>query len=318
MSLPTQKNLNNVVTHAGRVGVLMGGASAEREVSIRSGNAIVAALSQRGVAATALDWDGSSAMPLEDNFDRYLIAVHGRGGEDGHIQAALDLASVPYTGSGVLGCALAMDKSRAKMVWIGAGLPTPDFEWIHPTSDVREISQSIGFPLVVKPACEGSSFGISIVRSEDEFGAAVLRAREFDANVIAERFVTGSEYTVGILGAVALPIIRIETPREFYDYDAKYASDDTRYICPCGLPETTQELVSDLALQAFAVLDGAGWGRVDFICDGEGQPWLIELNTVPGMTDHSLVPMAAAHAGLSFGDLVLAVLATSMSADVIQ
>lgn len=305
--------LDAAARDAGRVGVLMGGISGEREVSLKSGAAVTAALRAAGVDATALDWQGT----LDDllryrDFDRFFIALHGRGGEDGQVQAALELLGKPYTGTGVTGCALAMDKYRAKLAWLGAGLPTPDFRVVDEQSDVRELARALGLPFFVKPGREGSSLGVSKVKLADDFAAAVSAARAYDDLVIAERFVDGAEYTLSIVAGEALPIIRLETPHEFYDYSAKYLVDTTSYICPCGLPEADERAAAAIGLRAFQALDGRGWGRVDFMRGGDGRLWLIELNTVPGMTDHSLVPMAARQAGHSFEDLALAILAASM------
>lgn len=280
---------------------------------MRSGSQVVSALSAAGVEAVAVDWDGTlgGALVARD-FDRCFIALHGRGGEDGQIQAVLDLMDIPYTGTRVLGCALAMDKARAKLAWLGAGLPTPAFEVVDEQTDVDAMVARIGLPLVIKPVREGSSYGVSIVKRIDDVEAALKHARVFDAQVLAERYIDGAEYTLSIVADSALPMIKLETAREFYDYEAKYVSDDTRYICPCGLAPRTERDTAEIALRAFEVLDGRSWGRVDFMRDADGVMWLIELNTVPGMTDHSLVPMAALEAGLSFQDLVLAILASSM------
>jgi D-alanine-D-alanine ligase len=248
---------------------------------------------------------------IDNAFDRYFIALHGRGGEDGQIQAVLDLMGVPYTGTRVLGCSLAMDKIRAKFTLLGAGLPTPPFEIIGAPSDAGAVIEKLGLPLIVKPAREGSSFGVAKVRSHIEFDEAVGNARQFDDTVFAERWIEGRDYTLSIVGDTALPMIRVETPHEIYDYAAKYIDDTTRYFCPCGLSGDEEHVAADLALAAFEVLDGRGWGRVDFMRGDDGRMWLIELNTVPGMTDHSLVPMAARQAGMSFEELVISILASS-------
>ena len=313
MSAQSPERRRDLVDAVGRVCVLMGGRAGEREISLKSGRAIGAALLQAGVAAETVDWDGhlDSLAGLAE-FDRVFIAVHGRGGEDGQLQAALDLAGMPYTGSGVLGCALAMDKQRAKLAWLGAGLPTPAFMTVGATSDPQTIATNLGLPVFVKPSREGSSLGVTRAASAAEIGTAIEQALSFDPSVIAEAAVSGDEYTVGILGDAALPVIRLDTPREFYDYEAKYVADDTRYLCPCGLDSDTEQAVQALALEAFRVLDGRGWGRVDLMRDDEGRFWLIEMNTVPGMTDHSLVPMAAQHAGLDMAALTLEILALSL------
>ena len=301
------------IARAGRVGVLMGGVSAEREISLRSGAAVLAALRQAGIEAHGLDWNGrlDSAL-LESGFDRFFIALHGRGGEDGQLQAVLDLIGKPYTGSGVLGCALAMDKSRAKLTWLGAALPTPPFEMVDAGADTEAVLARLGTPVFVKPAREGSSIGISKVDNGEALAAAIAAARAYDESVIVERAVSGGEYTLSIVDGEAFPAIKLETSREFYDFQAKYVDDDTRYLCPCGLSTDAEAELAAIGLRAFEVLGARGWGRVDFMRDEAGNNWLIELNTVPGMTDHSLVPMAARAAGMSFEDLVIAILAASM------
>lgn len=298
--------------HAGRVAVLMGGESAEREVSLRSGNAVLNALRAQGIDAHGVDWR-ASRLPelLLDRPDRVFITLHGRGGEDGVLQGALQLAGIPYTGSGVLGCALSMDKIRAKQIWRAAGLPTPDFLIVDTRMDPTSVVARLGLPLMVKPAREGSSIGISLVTRAEELPAAVALAREFDPQVLLESYIRGGEYTVALVDDEVLPAIKLETPRAFYDYEAKYHSDTTRYLCPAGLSAEEEAALGMLARQAFTALDAAGWGRVDFMLDETGQPWLIELNAVPGMTDHSLVPMAAAQAGWSFEQLVQRILVSS-------
>ena len=312
MSAPSSKDFDEMVRDAGRVGVLMGGCSGEREVSLKSGAAVTAALCSAGVDATALDWAGTlDALLGCKGFDRYFIAVHGRGGEDGQVQAALDLMGVPYTGTRVAGCALAMDKYRSKLAWLGAGLPTPDFRVIDDKTNVQSVIAELGLPLIVKPGREGSSLGVTKVKLADDFGTAVSDARAYDDLVLAERFVDGGEYTLSIVAGQTLPMIGLETPHEIYDYAAKYLVDTTSYICPCGLSVADEAAAAALGLRAFKALDGSGWGRVDFMHDLQGRLWLIELNTVPGMTDHSLVPMAARQAGWSFEDLVVAILASS-------
>ena len=312
MTAHLQIELDKVAERAGRVGVLMGGSTGEREVSLKSGKAVLDALREAGVDAHGIDWDGSLNADFFDvAVDRYFIALHGRGGEDGQIQAVLDLMGIPYTGTRVLGCALAMDKSRAKLTLMGAGLPTPPFELVDEHTAASEIIDEFGLPLMMKPAREGSSLGAQKVTSEGEFNNAFQNARQFDERVLAERWIEGCDYTLSIVADTAFPIIRIETPHEIYDYDAKYVAETTRYICPCELPDQEERAAADLGLRAFEVLDGRGWGRVDFMRDEGGVMWVIELNTVPGMTDHSLVPMAASHAGMSFEELVLSILASS-------
>lgn len=297
----------------GRVALLMGGWSAERAVSLNSGNAVLEALRRLGVDVTPIDVDRDVVNVLrQGNFDRVFNMLHGRGGEDGVIQALLELMALPYTGSGVLGSAVAMDKLRSKYLWKGLALPTPDFVILEKAVDCETALDRLGLPLIVKPILEGSSVGISKVKHANEMQPAWEQARTFGP-VIAEKWITGGEYTAGILGEQVLPLIRLETPREFYDYEAKYLDNQTRYHCPCGLSSQLEESLQQLARRAFAALGADGWGRVDFMLDAAQQPWLIEANTVPGMTDHSLVPMAAKAAGIGFDELVLRILATSMT-----
>lgn len=294
----------------GKVAVLMGGHSAEREVSLKSGQAILAALLRQNVDAVGIDTAHNVITQLtKKSFDRAFIALHGRGGEDGTIQGFLELMGIPYTGSGVLASALAMDKYRTKQLWQGIGLPTPTSVLIEAHSDVNSIIEKVGLPLMVKPSLEGSSVGISKVNNVDELVSAVETASQFDCDVMAERYINGTEYTAAILHDTVLPLIRLETPREFYDFTAKYDDNDTSYICPCGLPKQQELELQQIAVQAFSSVGAKGWGRVDFLCDDNSKPWLIELNSVPGMTDHSLVPMAAKQAGISFDELVLRILA---------
>ncbi len=300
----------------GKIAVLMGGRSAERAISLESGGAVLEALLRQGIDAEGLEPDAQGLARLAGReFDRVFIALHGRGGEDGSIQGALETLGVPYTGSGVLASAVAMDKRLAKYVWLGAGLPTPPFVELDAGFDPDRVVEILGLPIMVKPAREGSSFGASKVVESTGLGPAYTLAASFDERVIAERWITGAEYTAGVLGGEALPLIRLETPRLFYDYEAKYHDDRTRYRCPAGLSEATERELQALALRAFRALDGHGWGRVDFLVDGEGRPWLIEVNTVPGMTGHSLVPMAAKVAGLSFDALVVRILETARIAN---
>lgn len=294
----------------GRVALVLGGWAAEREVSLSSGRMVLAALQSLGVDVTAVDPRDESLERLAA-FERAFIIVHGRGGEDGVLQGALELLGVPYTGTGVLGSALGMDKLRTKLVWRGAGLPTPEFVRLQADSDWEAIVASVGSPLMVKPSREGSSIGMAKVRTAAELQRAYEVAVGFDSQVIAEQWITGEEYTVAILGERALPVIRLETPRDFYDYEAKYRADSTRYHCPCGLPPAAEAELQRLALEAFGQVGGYGWGRVDIMRDAAGRAWLLEVNTVPGMTDHSLVPMAARAAGMSFEELVWQILLTS-------
>lgn len=293
----------------GKVAVLMGGLSAEREVSLRSGAAVLQALQQRGVDTHGVDVGRDIvSVLLQGQFDCAFIALHGRGGEDGVIQGMLQTLNIPYTGSGVLGSALSMDKLRSKQVWQAIGLPTPAFMRLGVDSDWAAVVENLGLPLAVKPVREGSSLGTTRVVTAAELEPAWQAAVAFDAEVMVEPWVLGEEYTVAILAGEALPVIRLETPREFYDYQAKYQADDTRYHCPCGLDADTERRLQYLALQAFNALGAAGWGRVDLLLDGQGDPWLLENNTVPGLTDHSLVPMAAKAAGIAFDELILRIL----------
>ena len=293
----------------GKVAVLFGGRSAEREISLKSGAAVLAALQKNGVDAHAFD---PAQRPLQqlldENFHRVFIALHGRYGEDGTVQGALELMNLPYTGSGVLASALAMDKWRTKLVWQAAALPVPAFEMITASTDFAAVAKKLGLPLFVKPANEGSSVGISKVKKVEDFRAAYDEAAQHDSLVMAESFMGGGEYTVAILGGRALPVIKIEPANEFYDYEAKYLRNDTRYLCPAGLSPAVEEEMQQLALKSFALVGGRGWGRVDFLLSTEGKPYLLEINTSPGMTDHSLVPMAARHVGMSFEQLVLKIL----------
>lgn len=297
----------------GRVAVLLGGRSAERSISLESGAAVLEALAAAGVDAQAFD---PAERPLAElaGFDRAFIALHGRYGEDGTVQGALELMGVPYTGSGVLASALSMDKWRSKLIWRAAGLPTPECELLGADSDGEAIAARLGLPLFVKPAAQGSSIGVSKVKRAEDLPAAYAAAADHDSVVLAERGIDGGEYSVPILDGRALPALAIEPAAEFYDYEAKYLRDDTRYRCPCGLEPQAEAALARLAVTAFELLGGRGWGRVDLMLDREGAPWLIEANTVPGMTSHSLVPMAARAAGMSFQELCLRILATSLPA----
>lgn len=293
----------------GKVAVLFGGRSAEREVSLKSGNAVLAALRRSGVDAHPFDPAVRELQALRDEgYERVFIALHGRFGEDGTVQGALELMGIPYTGSGVLASALAMDKWRTKLVWAAGGLPIPEYDLLTETSDLNSVAARLGLPLFVKPANEGSSVGVTKVKQAGELRAAYQEAAKHDTLVIAERFIGGGEYTATILGGEALPVIKIEPATEFYDYEAKYFRDDTRYLCPSGLPPEREAEMRRLALRGFELLGCRGWGRIDFLMDGNGKPYLLEANTAPGMTDHSLVPMAAREAGMSFDQLVLRIL----------
>jgi D-alanine-D-alanine ligase len=302
------------VTAFGKVAVLMGGDSAERAISLKSGTAVLEALQTRGVDAHGLDAGPDVLQRLEaENFDRAFVMLHGRGGEDGVIQGALERIGMPYTGSGVLGSALGMDKYRTKALWRGLGLPTPDSLLLEQSGDL-ETATELGFPLIIKPSREGSSIGMAKVEDLSQLRQAWEAARDFDTSVLAERWIVGREYTAALLQGQTLPMIRLETPHTFYDYEAKYHADTTRYHCPCGLPEAQESALQKLCLQAFEAVGAEGWGRVDLMLDEQQRPWLIEVNTVPGMTDHSLVPMSARVAGIDFDDLVLRILASSLEA----
>jgi len=297
----------------GKVAVLMGGRSAEREISLRSGQAVLDALQQRGVQALSLDAGGDDFVSQlgSGSFDRAFIVLHGRGGEDGVVQGLLESLGIPYTGSQVLGSALSMDKLRTKQVWAGAGLPTPTFTLLQREADLQAVP-ALGFPVMLKPAREGSSLGMTKVEQERDLKPAWREASRFDREVLAESWVYGVEYTAAIVADAALPLIRLETPREFYDYEAKYVADTTRYHCPCGLLADVETGLQDLAMRAFLAVGASGWGRVDFFLDAAQRPWLIEVNTVPGMTDHSLVPMAAQVYGWDMPELVWRILETSV------
>lgn len=302
------------VIEAGHVGVLMGGNSAEREISLETGAHVISCLKESGVNATPIDWNGK--LSLAENYmqyDRIFIATHGIGGEDGKIQSVLELLDIPYTGTKVLGCALAMDKIRAKLVWSGLDLSTPPFEVIDYDTDSTSLVKKIGLPLIVKPARGGSSFGITIVDDISQLVEAISYAKKFDSLVIAESYITGEEYTVSILLDEALPAIKIKTPRAFYDFEAKYRSESTEYICPCELQPEAEEMIQEIALEAFAALGGSGWGRIDFMKDEYGKFWLIEMNTVPGLTSHSLFPMSVHHSGKKITQAVLSILSSSMT-----
>lgn len=301
----------------GRVAVLMGGWSAEREVSLQSGTAVVNALRAGGVEAIAVDINRERLLMqlTQGRFDRCFIVVHGTGGEDGTLQAVLDLLDLPYTGTRVMGSALGMDKWRCKLVWQALGLPTVGGEVLKDDKDLASVVQRLGLPLFIKPSDEGSSVGVSLVKQAEEMPAAYVRAASCHGVVLAEPCMTGGDYTVAVVGEQALPAIRIVPATEFYDYAAKYTRNDTQYLCPCGLPESAERDMRDLALKAFSAIGGKGWGRVDFLLDEQGQPHLAEINTVPGMTDHSLVPMAARAEGMDMKQLVLRILEDTLPMD---
>ena len=294
----------------GKVAVLLGGDSAEREVSLMSGTGVLNALRAKGVDAHGFDPAERELIELKrEGFARCFIALHGRGGEDGTVQGALEVMGIPYTGSGVLGSAVALDKWRTKMIWLGGGLPTPRYRILGANDDWDAVARELGLPLIVKPANEGSTLGLTKVGAASRLPAAYeLAAKEYSDIALAESFVEGPEYTAGILGDTVLPLIRIEAPEGNYDYQHKYFSDETRYLCPCGLPAAKEEQLKALSLEAFALIGCGGWGRVDLMLDAAGSPWLLEVNTSPGMTGHSLVPMAARAVGVSYEDLCLRIL----------
>ena len=294
----------------GRVAVLFGGSSAEREISLEGGSAVLAALQRRSVDAHAFDPRERPIVELKQ-FDRCFIVLHGRGGEDGCIQGALEWLGVPYTGSGVLGSALGMDKIRTKQVWLSLGLPTPRYVRLAKGDDVHAAARSLGLPVIVKPSCEGSSVGVSRVFSEADLDAAVALAAAYPGELLMEQLVVGGEYTVGILGDIALPSIRIVPAGEYYDYHAKYQAEDTQYLCP-GLEGDAEAGIRALALAAFRAAGCSGWGRVDVMRDAAGNNYLLEVNTAPGMTSHSLVPKAAGQVGIGFEELCWRVLETSL------
>ena len=296
----------------GRVAVLMGGDSAEREISLLSGSAVLDSLLRSKVDATAIDFKSKDVFAdlLGSDFDRVLIMLHGRKGEDGKVQGALELMNIPYTGSGVLASALAMDKVRCKRLWQNLGLNTPAFTSSSSSSEWSSIINDLG-PVFVKPVKEGSSIGISKASNASELEKAFALALKYDNAVIAETFIDGPEYTVAILGDSVLPVVGMKAKNDFYDYDAKYFSDATSYFCPCDLSADEEKVLGELARNAYEAVGCYGWGRVDVMRDNEGDFWLLEVNTVPGMSDHSLVPMAAKQAGIGFDELVLEILASS-------
>jgi len=296
----------------GKVAVAMGGDAAEREISLVSGKAVLDALISKGIDAFGFDTKNESLEQLKElGVNRVFNIIHGRGGEDGLLQGALDMLKVPYTGSGVLGSALGMDKLRTKLCWSGSDIPTPAWYVLRTKTDVENCAKKLGFPVIVKPSLEGSSLGMAKANNIEELHVAHVNAADFNCDVIAEQWVEGKEYTVAILGKTALPMIKLQTPHDFYDYEAKYQANSTQYDCPCGLPVEKEQQLQTLALDAFQILGGSGWGRVDLMLDASGNPWFLEINTVPGMTSHSLVPMAAQQAGYNFETLVCKILETS-------
>jgi D-alanine-D-alanine ligase len=295
------------------VAVLYGGTAAERDVSLKSGRSCYEALLRSGVEAILIDTKNDWIAQLrEGNFKHSFIALHGPGGEDGTIQGALASLAVSYTGSGVLASALAMDKWRCKQLWRGLGLPTPLSVLLDAQSDWSAAMQALGARAIVKPAHEGSSLGMSVVDNAQQLQQAWRTAAQYDSLVFAEQWIEGGEYTIALLADEILPVIKLETDHGFYDFDAKYLANDTRYLIPCGLPADQEQALQQLALQAYQSLGCCGWGRVDVLQDSNGQFQLLEVNTIPGMTDHSLVPMAARAAGYDFDQLVLRILAVSL------
>jgi len=304
-----------LVSKLGRVAVIMGGNSAEREVSLKSGKEVLRGLQAAGINAFELDFQGDAkafinTLISDKKFDRVFLALHGRGGEDGTLQGLLDTLEIPYTGSGVMGSALAMDKTRSKYLWQGMNLPTPQFAYVEELKPelVTQLVSLIGFPLAVKPSREGSSIGVFKVNNQTQLEAAISTALKMDEQVLLEHWVEGSEYTIAILDGKPLPIIGLKTDHVFYDFEAKYESDNTQYLLPSGLSEEEEKSVGNLAERALSALGCTGWGRVDVMRDSKGRFWLLEVNTIPGMTDHSLVPMAAEAAGISFEELVVSIL----------
>ncbi len=298
----------------GKVAVLMGGTAAEREISLRSGNAVFQALQQQDIDVVAIDVTASPIDALANiKVDRVFNIIHGRGGEDGVLQAILGVLRLPYTGSGVLASALSMDKLRTKLCWQGLGLATPKWFVLQTDDDIDVCIAQLGFPVIVKPAQEGSSIGMSKANNREELVEALQVAKQFNCDVYAEQWVQGQEYTVGVLDGEALPVIRLETPNQFYDFDAKYRANTTKYHCPCGLSAEREQQLQALAVQACRGLQVKGWARVDVFIDNQDRSQLIEVNTVPGMTDHSLVPMAAKAAGIEFNQLVWRILETSVA-----
>ena len=298
----------------GKVAVLLGGKSAEREVSLDSGTAVLEALVRSGVNAEAFDPQERSVTELV-NYDRAFIVLHGRGGEDGQIQGALEWLNVPYTGTGVQGSAIGMDKVKTKQVWQGSELPTAPYRIVTKDSDANDIVNALGLPLIIKPVHEGSSIGMSKVEKIEDFAEAITKATEHDAVVMAEKWITGREYTIVVLNGQALPVIRLEPPQDvaFYDYEAKYQRNDVQYGIPCGLSEAEEQQLKALSLRAFQAVGASGWGRIDAMQDEQGNFWLLEVNTVPGMTSHSLVPKAAAAVGYSFDERCVAILEQTLT-----
>ncbi len=293
----------------GKVAVLLGGKSAERAVSLDSGHAVLNALLHEGVNAEAFDPQQRSITELVE-YDRAFIVLHGRGGEDGQIQGALEWLNIPYTGTGVQGSAIGMDKVKTKQVWQGFALPTAPYRIVNKETNIDDLIAVLGLPFIIKPVHEGSSIGMSKVEKAEDFAQAIAKATAHDAIVMAEKWITGREFTIVILNGQALPVIRLQPPKDvaFYDYEAKYNRDDVEYGIPCGLTAEEEKLLQNLSLSAFQAVGASGWGRIDAMQDENGQFWLLEINTVPGMTSHSLVPKAAKAVGYSFEALCLAIL----------
>ena len=303
---------NNLKQDFGKVAVLMGGWAAERSISLKSGHAVLEGLLEQGVDAHKVDAGRNVVEVLRaGKYDCVFNILHGRGGEDGEIQGALEISQIPYTGCGVMASAISMDKLMTKRIWSGADLPTPAFEILTADSNFSAVVEKLGLPLIIKPAQEGSSIGMTKVNQAEQLKAAYEKAAKFDDIVFAEQWVTGKEFTVSILGDLVLPTIQIVANTEFYDFDAKYESNETEYHCPCDLDEKQETEIKALSKKSFEILGGKGWGRVDLMQDANGKFWLIEVNTTPGMTDHSLVPMAAKQQGLSFPELTVEILKTT-------
>ncbi|WP_227515728.1 D-alanine--D-alanine ligase [Acinetobacter qingfengensis] len=298
----------------GKVAVLLGGKSAERQVSLNSGQAVLNALLRSGVDAEAFDPLTRSVTELKD-YDRAFIVLHGRGGEDGQIQGVLEWLNVPYTGTGVQGSAIGMDKIKTKQIWQGSHLPTAPYRLVSPQSDFEQVAQDLGLPVIIKPVHEGSSIGMSKVEKIEDFATALSKATVHDSIVMAEKWITGREFTIIILNGQALPVIRLEPPKDvaFYDYESKYNRNDTTYGIPCGLNAQEEKQLQELCLQAFKAVGASGWGRIDAMQDDQGNFWLLEVNTVPGMTDHSLVPKAAQAVGINFDQLCLTILEQTLN-----
>ncbi len=306
----------DIIQRFGKVAVLMGGSSAEREISLKSGAAILNALNKCGVNAHAIDVSVDVFKILQnENYDCAFVALHGPLGEDGCIQGGLEVIGMPYTGSGVMASSICMNKLMTKRIWNGSGIPTPKYRVLSEAINEEELIADLGLPMIFKPVSQGSSIGMTKVNNKAEIASAWASAHQFEETVIAEQWVEGKEYTVAILDEMALPVIRLETPHTFYDFDAKYQANDTQYHCPCGLSESLEKEIQLLAVRAFTATEATGWGRVDVMLDKYSKPWFLEVNTVPGMTDHSLVPMAAKSSGIGFNELVIKILEMAFKED---